>query len=78
MLRYSGSETLHYLEKSAENIRIISLELTLATNKCEVCSLTKTHNLIFRRPDYEESCDRLFEKTGFDLIPQHEDYNRDN
>ena len=78
MLGHSGSETLHHLEKSAENIRVISSEWTSATNECDVCSFIKAYNLISKRPGHEKSCDRPFEKTDFDFILQHEGYNGDN
>lgn len=73
-----NQQTIANLEKSAENSKVISPESAPSTNQCEACALIKAHKLISRRPGYEETADRPFQRTGFDLIPQHEGYNENN
>ena len=67
-------------EKTVENVKIIfsTSASVLTIIQCEICTFIKTHNLIFRKFDHDESTNTFFEKAEFDLISQFSDYNNDN
>ena len=45
-----------------------------ATNKCEICTITKAHEIISRRtPDIRS--DRPFERVCLDIVPMNEAFN---
>ena len=72
------SKILFNFEKITKNIKIIASKSVSIINLCEICAFIKTHKLIFRRSDHDESINTFFEKTKFDLIQQISDYNENN
>jgi hypothetical protein len=56
----------------------IGITYTPVTKECEVCSITKAHQLISRSSYKEHPAKGLFQRLNYDLIPLQTAYNGDN
>ncbi len=77
MLEHSKSKIIVHLVEKVDEIKIDDLESTSSTTRCETCVLIKTHEIVFRRIEHEESIDHSLSRVDYDLISMNEKYNED-
>jgi hypothetical protein len=77
MLSHVNFETVAYLEKSIDDVKIIDDLSVFTTTACETCALIKTHHVISRRFEQFESASYSLDRINFDLILMHRAYNDD-
>jgi hypothetical protein len=75
MLEHSRSKIIAHLAEKINEIKVDDLDSESSINRCETCVLIKTHELMFRRFEQEESIDYFLNRIDYDLISMNEKYN---
>jgi hypothetical protein len=78
MREHSRSKIIAHLAEKIDEVKVDDLESTSSINKCESCALIKTHEIVSRRIEHEESIDRSLSRIDYDLISMNEKYNDDH
>jgi hypothetical protein len=75
MLRHSRSKIIVHLAERVNEVKVDDFDSASSINRCETCVLIKTHELMFRRFEQEESINYSLDRVDYDLISMNEKYN---
>jgi hypothetical protein len=74
-LGHPGPETMQHFAASVQGN--VTVNYSPSTKNCEVCAVSKAHQVISRSPFKEIPSTRPFQRIHYDLIPMNEAYNGD-
>jgi hypothetical protein len=75
MLNHFKSKIIIHFAEKINEIKINDFESASSTIECETCALIKTHEIVFRRIEHEESIDHSLNRIDYDFISMNEKYN---
>jgi hypothetical protein len=75
MLNHLRSKIIIHLVEKVNQIKIDDFDSASSINRCETCVLIKTHELVSRRFEQEESINYSMNRIDYDLIFINKKYN---